>query len=81
MLKAFWGGIPVEVTQQASVVPRLQTRCHWDTLLVAYYDTQVNGGRIQFPTLKKVFLDNLSKLKPCITRSSTFITLTGTYPR
>ena len=50
MLAAFWAGIPVEDTQDAGVVPRLLTRCHWDTLLVASYDTQENGRRILPPT-------------------------------
>ena len=50
MLAAFWAGIPVEATQETSVVPRLQTCFHQVTLLVASYDTQGIGGRILPPT-------------------------------
>ena len=41
----FWIAIPVEVTQETSVVPH-HTHCHRDTLLVISYDTQGKGGRI-----------------------------------
>ena len=45
MVAAFWAGIPVEITQDAGVVPR----CDRDTHLVASYDTQGNVGRILAP--------------------------------
>ena len=35
IVETFWAGIPVEVTQEASVVSRLLTCCHRDTLLIA----------------------------------------------
>ena len=42
----FWAGIKVEVIHDAGVVPRCRHAAIWDTLLVASYDTQGNGGRI-----------------------------------
>ena len=42
-----WAGIPVEVTQEAGVVPgRKRAVIHRNTLLVASYDTQEVGKRI-----------------------------------
>ena len=46
MVAAFWVAITVKVTQEASVVPRLWTRCHRDIILVVSYDTEGNGGHI-----------------------------------
>ena len=40
MLAAFWAGIPVEVTQEAGVVPRLWTHYNQDTLLVASHTSR-----------------------------------------
>ena len=46
MVVAFWAVIPVEVTEEAGVVPRCTRVAIGDTLLVASYDTQENSGHI-----------------------------------
>ena len=44
MVVVFWADIPVEVTQDASVVPRRRRAAIGKLFLVASYDTQGKGG-------------------------------------
>ena len=60
ILAAFWVGIPVEIIQEAGIVPH----CHQETLLVNSYNMQGDRGRILQPTHRgALIMIVLSKLK------------------
>ena len=57
MVAMLWAGIPVEVIQEAGVVPQ----CYQDTLFVASYDMEGNGGHI-LPPIHMQIDDNIMKI-------------------